>query len=127
MIAAIELHADEMQRLCVRYHVQRLDLFGSASTGGPVAGRSDLDFVVEFKPEALARYADAYFGLLEALQTVFDCPVDLVVQSAIKNPYFLESVEATKTPVYEARGQRVPARHRTGSNADRGFRGWQGS
>lgn len=102
MIAAFEQYADEMERLCVRYQVQRLDLFGSASTGRHVAGQSDLDFVVEFKPEALARYADAYFGLLDALQTLFDCPVDLVVQSAIKNPYFLESVEATKTPVYEA-------------------------
>ena len=102
MIAAIEQYADEMHRLCIRYQVQRLDLFGSASTGRHVAGQSDLDFVVEFKPEALARYADAYFGLLESLQTLFGCPIDLVVQSAIKNPYFLESVEATKTPVYEA-------------------------
>ena len=102
MIGTLEQHADEMQRLCERYQVQRLDLFGSASTGRHVAGRSDLDFVVQFKLQALATYADAYFGLLEALQTLFDCPVDLVVQSAIKNPYFLDSVEATKTPVYEA-------------------------
>ena len=102
MIAAFEQYADEMQRLCVRYQVQRLELFGSASTGRHIADQSDLDFVVEFKPEALARYADAYFGLLEALQDLFGCPVDLVVQSAIKNPYFLDSVEATKTPVYEA-------------------------
>lgn len=102
MIAAFKQYADEMQRLCVRYQVQRLELFGSASTDRHIADQSDLDFVVEFKPEALARYADAYFGLLKALQDLFGCPVDLVVQSAIKNPYFLDSVKATKTSVYEA-------------------------
>ena len=101
MIAALEQYADEIQRPCVRYQVQRLETFGSASTGRYIANQSDLDLVVEFKPEALAKYADAYFGLMEALRHLLGWPVDLV-QSAIKSPYFLDSVTATKTPVYEA-------------------------
>ena len=48
------------------------------------------------------KYANAYFGLLEALQQLFGRPVDLVVDSAIKNPYFRQSVEETRTLVYEA-------------------------
>ncbi len=102
MIPEIEERADELRRLCSVYRVQRLDLFGSASTGRYDAGRSDLDFLVEFQPEALRAYADAYFGLLEALEGLFGRRVDLVVESAIKNPYFLQSVEQTRTPVYEA-------------------------
>ena len=62
---------------------------------------SDLDFVVEFEPLPPGVYANTYFGLLEALQQLFDRPVDLVVESAIKNPYFLEAVEATRTLLYE--------------------------
>ena len=102
MIPEIVERAEELKRLCLVYGVQRLDLFGSASTGRYDAGRSDLDFLVEFQPEALRAYADAYFGLLEALERLFDRRVDLVVESAIKNPYFLQSVEQTRTPVYEA-------------------------
>ena len=102
MIPAIEKRADEVKRLCLQYGVRRLDLFGSAATGPYDPEASDLDFLVEFQPAALDAYADAYFGLLEALGRLFGRPVDLVVESAIKNPYFLQSVERTRTPVYEA-------------------------
>ena len=102
MIPVIEQRADELKRLCLQYGVRRLDLFGSAATGPYDPEESDLDFLVEFQPAALDAYADAYFGLLEALGRLFGRPVDLVVKSAIKNPYFLQSVEQTRTPVYEA-------------------------
>ena len=102
MIPAIDEQADELRRLCVRYRVQRLDLFGSASAGRYDPEESDLDFLVEFQPAALTAYADAYFGLLEALGLLFGRPVDFVVESAISNPYFLKSVERTRTPIYAA-------------------------
>ena len=73
------------------------------NTGSPAKlDDSDLDFVVEFQPEAFEAYVDAYFGLLEALGQLFRRPVDLVVGSAIKNPYLLQSVEQTRTAVYKA-------------------------
>ena len=102
MIPAVEERADELERLCLIYGVRRLDLFGSASTGLYDPDESDLDFLVEFQPAALNAYADTYFGLLEALGRLFGRPVDLVVESAIKNPYFLQAVEQTRTPIYEA-------------------------
>ena len=76
MIPAVVEQADELKRLCRRYRVQRLDLFGSAATGAYCPEDSDLDFVVEFQPEAFAAYADTYFGLLEALEKIFGSPVD---------------------------------------------------
>ena len=102
MIPAIEERAAELEELCRRYRVRRLDLFGSAATGRYRPGESDLDFVVEFQPLQSGEYADTYFGLLEALQQLFGLPVDLVVDSAIKNPYFRQSVQETRTLVYEA-------------------------
>ena len=86
MIPTVEERADELKRLCLTYAVRRLDLFGSASTGMYDPDESDLDFLVEFQPAALNAYADAYFGLLEALGRLFGRPVDLVVESAIKTP-----------------------------------------
>ena len=102
MIPTVEEQSDELRRLCLRYHVRRLDLFGSAATGAYRPENSDLDFVVEFQPEAFVAYAYTYFGLLEALEQLFGRTVDLVVGSAIKNPYFLQSVEQTRSPVFES-------------------------
>ncbi len=102
MIPIVEKRVGELEQLCVRYNVSRLDLFGSAVTGEHRQEVSDLDFVVEFRPEAFRAYADAYFGLLEALESLFGHPVDLVVDSAIKNPFFRQRVEETRTRLYAA-------------------------
>ncbi len=102
VIPAIESRRAEVQELCRRHQVARLDLFGSAAAGRRHSPESDLDFLVEFQPAALDAYADAYFGLLESLQQLFGRPIDLVIDSSIDNPYFRQSVEQTRTRVYEA-------------------------
>ena len=101
MAPVVAEHAAELERLCRLHRVQRLDLFGSAATGAYRPDESDLDFLVEFQPtDVPGARADAYFGLLEGLEELFGHPVDLVVDAAIKNPYFRESVEESRTPVY---------------------------
>ena len=102
MISVVSEQAAELEQLCLHYNVLKLDLFGSAATSQYRPEESDLDFVVEFQPLPDGAYADTYFGLLEALERLFGKPVDLVVDSAIKNPYFRQSIEETKRPVYEA-------------------------
>ena len=102
MIPIVKKRVEELEQLCVRYNVSRLDLFGSAVTGEHSQEERDLDFVVEFQPEAFGAYADTYFGLLEALESLFGRPVDLVVDSAIKNPFFRQRLEETRTPLYAA-------------------------
>ncbi len=99
-IPDIRAHLAELEALCRRFGVRRLEVFGSAAAGRLQPETSDLDFLVEFEPLTGAGYADRYFGLLESLEALFGRPVDLVVASAIKNPYFRESVERTKTVVY---------------------------
>ena len=102
MSPLIEEHRIELARLCRRYHVLRLSLFGSAARDDFEPEHSDYDFLVDFEALPPGQYADAYFGLLEALGQLLGRPVDLVVASAIKNPYFRESVELTKASVYAA-------------------------
>jgi predicted nucleotidyltransferase len=98
----IGLKREEIAELCRRHRVRRLALFGSAVGEGFDPERSDLDFLVEFKLLPPGTYADTYFGLLEALQQLFGRPVDLVDDSAIKNPYFRESVERSQALLYAA-------------------------
>ena len=96
----IEEKHQELERVCRRRHVNRIELFGSAVRPDFDPAHSDLDFLVSFHELHLDQYADAYFGLLEDLQALFQRPVDLVVASAIQNPYFRQAVESSKTLVY---------------------------
>jgi predicted nucleotidyltransferase len=102
MIADIEVHRAELVELCRRHHVLRLSVFGSAARDDFDPERSDLDFLVDFVPLPTGEYADAFFGLLESLQSLFGRPIDLVVDSAIRNPYFRRSVDQTKASLYAA-------------------------
>jgi uncharacterized protein len=96
----IEEKRQELERLCRRRRVHRIELFGSAVRPDFDPAHSDLDFLVSFQELDLDQYADAYFGLLEDLQALFQRPVDLVVASAIQNPYFRQAVDSSKTLAY---------------------------
>jgi len=96
----IEEKRQELERVFRLRRVHRIELFGSAAGPAFDPAHSDLDFLVTFQELDLNEYADAYFGLLEDLQALFRRPVDLVVASAIQNPYFRQAVDSTKTLVY---------------------------
>lgn len=98
MHPSIRAHAAELRTLCKQHGVRRLELFGSAATDREQVG--DLDFLVEFEDLNPSAYADAYFGLLEDLDRLFGRHVDLVMTSAITNPYFLEDIARNRTTVY---------------------------
>ncbi len=102
MIPEIVERRTDLEALCRRFEVRRLEVFGSAATGPFRPEDSDLDFLVEFEAAGGAGYADRYFGLLESLEQLFGRPVDLVVGSAITNPFFRESVERSKVLLYAA-------------------------
>jgi predicted nucleotidyltransferase len=98
----VSSHRTELVHLCKLYGVKHLELFGSATSNDPESDIGDLDFLVEFLELDQSAYADAYFGLLESLQDLFKKPVDLVMPSAIKNPYFLRGIEKDRTLLYAA-------------------------
>jgi hypothetical protein len=103
MIRLIEEHRSDVINLCVKYRVQCLAVFGSAITEAHFNSEaSDLDFLVEFQPLEQGQYADTYFGLLAALEELFQRPVDLLMVRAIKNPYFIQAINQTRELLYAA-------------------------
>src|SRR5438046_698731 len=103
MIADIALHREELRALCRRFHVRRLDIFGSAARADFDPARRDLDFLLAFDhraPDALS--LKTYFGFKESLETLFGRSVDLVEPGAMRNPYLKLSVERSREPVFEA-------------------------
>ncbi|OGV69781.1 MAG: hypothetical protein A3K19_22320 [Lentisphaerae bacterium RIFOXYB12_FULL_65_16] len=102
MIAKVEQRRAEIVALCVRHRAKRLELFGSAVSSERFNEKSDMDFLVEFLPLGPGEHADAYFGLKEALEELFQRPVDLVMIRAVKNRYFLEAIEKQREVLYAA-------------------------
>lgn len=97
----IEKHRSAIIQLCQRYGVIRLAVFGSAVTNHFDPATSDLDFVAQFANTQAADYADRYFDLAEALEALFERPVDLVTEHSIHNPYFRAEVNRTQYLIYE--------------------------
>jgi len=92
----------QIEELCRRFRVQRLDLFGSAVRGDFDPARSDLDFLVEFGSMSPAEYAEAFFGLKENLESLLGRPVDLITSSSLRNPYFKSGIEQARERLYAA-------------------------
>jgi hypothetical protein len=80
--------------------VKRLGVFGSVlrKDFGP---SSDIDMLVVFDTDSRANLFDKYFELKECLEEVFGREVDLVVDRPFRNPLFKDSVDRSRTVVYE--------------------------
>jgi predicted nucleotidyltransferase len=99
----IEQHLDAIRDLCREFDVVRLEVFGSAATGDFDPDRSDVDFLVEYAPETnLGPWMKRYFDLEERLAALLGRPVDLVMVGALRNPYFIRSVNKSRRVLYAA-------------------------
>lgn len=90
---------DKINSLCMSYNVKSLFAFGSVCTD-KFNEESDVDLLISFNKMEYGDYADSYFKLAEEFETLFKRSVDLITDKSISNPYFLESVNKTKTLLY---------------------------
>ncbi len=102
MVAVLEDRMDAIRKACARFHVKRLDVFGSALRDDFEPGRSDIDFLVDFGSMSPYDKPDAYFGLLDELRAILGTEVDLVMVGALKNRYIRDDVNRTKQQLYAA-------------------------
>ena len=96
----IDTNRDKLNNLCEKHNVKELYLFGSILTDRFIDS-SDVDILVQFGSVELEQYADNYFDFKEELEQLFNRPVDLVENQAIKNPVFRKVVDREKQLIYE--------------------------
>lgn len=89
----------EIIKLCETHQVASLYVFGSVLSE-KFNAESDIDFLVNFKEINLSDYADNYFNLKFSLEDLLKRNVDLLEEKALKNPYFIESINQQKELVY---------------------------
>lgn len=92
-----------VKELCLRYSVKSLHVFGSA-TSDKFGEKSDLDFLISFSDKlSIEDYTENYFTLHYKLQEIFKKKIDLVTENSLANPFFIQSLNQTKSVLYESR------------------------
>ncbi len=88
-----------IKSLCASHNVNRLYVFGSACTD-KFNEKSDIDLLISFMAMDAGDYADTYLELAEEFEKLFNRSVDLVTEKSLSNPYFIESINKSKTLLY---------------------------
>ncbi len=90
---------DKINTLCMTHNVKSLFAFGSVCTD-KFNNKSDVDLLISFNQMDYGDYADAYFDLADQFENLFQRQVDLVTEKSLSNPYFIDSINKTKTLLY---------------------------
>ena len=109
MVAAIvEENMKDVALLCRKYRVERLDLFGSATSDQFNIRTSDIDFIVLFADESegiVYRFVD----LANDLERLFQRSVDLLTERSVASPRFRSRINETRVTIYERGNDRAAA------------------
>jgi len=101
MIPLIQNNIDSIQHILQKHNVKRAFVFGSACTDS-FNENSDVDMIITFNNRYFDNYVNNYLSLESELSKLLHRNVDLVSEETIQNPYFIQSINQTKTPIYES-------------------------
>lgn len=95
----LDNYNNSLQNLCKQNNVKSLYVFGSVLTDR-FNEHSDIDLLVDIDSSDPFEYADNYFNLKFALQELFNRPIDLLENKAIKNPFIRNTIDSSKFLIY---------------------------
>ena len=93
---------DAIAAACREHHVARLHAFGSVLRPDYRPGISDIDLLVEFEDLQPTELVEAYFGLEQQLTESVGVAIDLVMDTAVRNPIMRADIDASKQLIYAA-------------------------
>ena len=90
---------EKIKAICLTNNVKSLFAFGSVCTD-KFNENSDVDLLISHNPMDSGDYADTYFDLADKFENLFHRKVDLITDKSLSNPYFIASMNQTKTLLY---------------------------
>jgi hypothetical protein len=102
MPLGLDIDQERLAELCRRYHVAKLELFGSRAKG-TARPDSDVDLLVTFKEGQTPGLE--FFGLADDLEQLFGHHVDLLTRPRVErddNPIFQHNVLSAAVTLYAA-------------------------
>ena len=107
MHTIIKENIETIIKICGRYNVVRLYVFGSVLEKTFSYKKSDLDFIVEMEQVSAIEKGEKLIQLWDELENLFQRNVDLLTDQPIRNPYFKAQVERTKQLIYDRSKQEI--------------------
>jgi predicted nucleotidyltransferase len=98
----LPIDRQQLESICRRYHVAKLELFGSRARGEGHPG-SDVDLLVTF--EEGFNPGLEFFGFANELEELFGTSFDLLTRRVVEadpNPYFREGILTDVEALYAA-------------------------
>jgi predicted nucleotidyltransferase len=103
MNAEIAAKLPQIEELCRRHGVVKLELFGSATGSDFDPERSDFDFIATFEDVGPGtRFGLRFFDFEEALAELFSRSIEVYSNQPMRNPYFARSVNESRRTIYES-------------------------
>ena len=99
VMTILKEHISQITELCNEHHVRSLFAFGSV-VSNQLTAESDIDLVVDIDSKDPLDYSDNYFQLKFKLESIFNRPVDLLEDKAVKNVFLKKQIDNTKVLVY---------------------------
>ena len=95
----IQKHIKNIIRLCKKYHIEEIYVFGSILTD-QFNKTSDIDFLVRFSKVEPREYFDNFMDFKEELESLLSRNVDLIEIQTLKNPILKRSIDRNKRILY---------------------------
>lgn len=89
-----------IQAICQAFHVLQLDAFGPLVGDNFDPARDTASFLVECEPSELRAQYERFFGLLQALEILLGCRIDLVDYKALREGTIAQQQPEIIKPVY---------------------------
>lgn len=101
MATKLDLKPKQLQKLCKKFNVLELYLFGSATTE-KFSDTSDLDFLVQFDRPGFEGAFDQFISFKQELEYIYGRSVDLYHAKKFRNSIFQQEVDRSKELLYAA-------------------------
>lgn len=100
MIKIISSNIQLIRNYFETHRIEKAYVFGSAVSGN-FNEKSDLDFLVKFQSGiSPLEKGELWWNLHDKLRDLLNREIDIVTESSLKNPYFIEELEKTKELIY---------------------------
>jgi len=101
MATKADFKTEKLQKLCSRFNIKELYLFGSATTDD-FSKESDLDFIVKFDRSDFEVAFDQFIDFKQEPEQIYGRPLDLYHYKKFRNSIFHQELERSWELLYAA-------------------------
>ena len=93
-------HLDSLKKIFKKHKIEKAYVFGSV-LNEELKKNSDVDFLIQFQNDLTPlEKGTLWWSLHDSLRDLLGREIDLLTESSLKNPYFIQELNQTKQLIY---------------------------